>query len=60
MHTAHTVTFTGDNDAQQYALVIEGNPKDQGTLKLVVWESPGWNEKSSVPHGSATQGYTWH
>lgn len=61
MQQAHKVTFTGDGGAQQFALVLEGNPHDEGVLKLLVWQGgDGWAEKSSVPHGDASKGYTWH
>jgi hypothetical protein len=61
MHAAHHVTYTGDQNQQHYALVLEGDPKESGTLKLVVWEGVnGWNEHGDVPHGSTTQGDTWH
>lgn len=61
MHAAKKVTFTGDGGAEQFALVLEGNPDEPGALKLLVWEgTSGWSEKSSVPHGAAGEGYTWH
>jgi hypothetical protein len=58
----HGVTFTGDNNAQQPALVFGPKPASGATLdKLIVWQgSDGWAEKTSVPHGSAEQGFTWH
>jgi len=62
-HVWHKVTFSGDGDppAQQPALVLEGDASGMGALKLLVWQgSDGWTEKTSVPHGSDVQGYTWH
>ena len=58
-----SVTFSGSGDqpAQQYALVRDGDPDGGGTLNLLVWQGvDGWAEKNSIPHGSAEQGETWH
>lgn len=60
----YEVMYSDAGGQQRHALVLghEGEPSGGETLnKLLVWQgADGWQERTSVPHGSAEQGATWY